>query len=517
MTPGKSSLKKPFLVWGLLSACLLVTCLIAMPAAGQQNEPADLPLLQPDAFIYEGAFRLPADEFGVSSLNYSEGPIALNPENESLFIVGHSHHQAIAEFKIPTLVRSDRLEDLNRADAPLQPFYGLLDRTVNDQALDRIGGMLLLDTSGGKSLMVNAYEYYDAPGDNTHTSLIVEDAARLGVSAVEGFYTFEGGAGHTSGWMSPIPADWQPMLGGTHLTGQSSGIPIISRTSVGPSAFSFTPSTLANASQMIETTRLLDFSLEQPLHADLENTTASNKLWTHLSRAVYGVIIPGSRTYVTVGYSGGHESGVCYKCTQNNGNVCGGYCAPDAADYGAYYWLWDVNDLVEVKEGRLSSDAVRPYAYGELGVPFEGSEPQIGGGAFDPETGLLYLTLQKADTQAGDFANPPVVVAYRFALNEQPVANEEAIKVPTGVRLDGPYPNPAINRSVFEIQVDRTQAVHVALYDVLGRNRVDLFDGMLAGGVRHVVNISRNNFPAGLYMIRVQAADGVFLRGLVLE
>ena len=293
-----------------------------MPAASQQVDPTDLPLLQPDAFIYEGAFRLPADEFGVSSLNYSEGPIALNPENGSLFIVGHSHHQAIAEFKIPALVQSDRLEDLNRADAPLQPFYGLLDRTANNQSLDRIGGMLLLDTSGGKSLMVNAYEYYDAPGDNTHTSLIVEEAAQLGVSAVEGFYTFEGGAGHTSGWMSPIPAIWQPVLGGTHLTGQSSGIPIISRTSVGPSAFSFTPSTLTNASQMIETTRLLDFSLNQPLHADLENTSASNKLWTHLSRAVYGVIIPEGRTYLTVGYSGGHESGVCYKCTQNAKNIC---------------------------------------------------------------------------------------------------------------------------------------------------------------------------------------------------
>lgn len=512
MALGESSFKKPVLVWGLLASFMLV-----MPAAGQPVEPTDLPLLQPDAFIYEGAFRLPADEFGVSSLNYSEGPIALNPANQSLFIVGHSHHQAIAEFKIPALVQSDQLEDLNRADAPLQPFYEVLDRTVNEQALDRIGGMLLLGTSNGLRLLVNAYEYYDAPGDNTHTSLIVEDAAQLGVSAVEGFYTFEGGAGHTSGWMSPIPAIWQPVLGGTHLTGQSSGIPIISRTSVGPSAFAFNASRMTSASQMIETTRLLDFSLNQPLHVDLENTSGSNKLWTHLSRAVYGLIVPGSRTYVTVGYSGGHESGVCYKCTQNNGNVCGGYCAPDAADYSAYFWFWDVKDLIEVKEGRLSADAVRPYAYGELEVPFSGNEPQIGGGAFDPNSGLLYLTLQKADTQAGDFANPPVVAAYRFAVNEQPVANEDAINVHAGVKLDGPYPNPAINRSVFEIQVDRTQSVHVALYDVLGRNRVDLFDGMLAGGVRQAIDISRNNLPAGLYMIRVQAAGSVFLRGLVLE
>lgn len=495
---------------------MAVIMLCASPAAGQPVEPADLPRLQADAFVYEGAFRLPADEFGISSLNYSEGPIALNPVNQSLFIVGHSHHQAIAEFRIPALVKSDQLGDLNRADPPLQPFYALLDRTTNDQALDRIGGMLLLDTSDGMRLMVNAYEYYDAAGDNTQTSLMVNDAAQLGASVVDGFYTFEGGAGHTSGWMSPIPATWQPLLGGTHLTGQSSGIPIISRTSVGPSAFAFDPSKVTTASQMIETTRLLDFSLNQPLHDDLENASRSNKIWTHLSRAVYGVIVPGSRTYVTVGYSGGHESGVCYKCTQNNGNLCGGYCAPDAADYGAYYWLWDVNDLVEVKEGRLSGDAVRPYAFGELEMPFRAGEPQIGGGAFDPQSGLLYLTLQKADTQAGTYANPPVVLAYRFALSEQPVANEDVINVSSELLLDGPYPNPARSGSTIAIKVGHTQPVRVALYDILGRSRAELFDGVMKGGELQMIKIQRNNLPAGYYMIRTQTTHEIYSRSLVL-
>ena len=59
---------------------------------------------------------------------------------------------------------------------------------------------------------------------------------------------------------------------------------------------------------------------------------------------------------------------------------------------------------------------VRPYAHGPLPTPFENSTRQIGGGVFDPGSGLLYLIIQKADRAQGTYANPPVVVVYRFAV-----------------------------------------------------------------------------------------------------
>jgi len=365
---------------------------------------------------YRGAFRLPAADYGASSLNFSEGPIAYDPAHHSLFIVGHDHHQAVAEFAIPALVETTTLTSLNMAGAPRQPFATVLGRApIGDDVnlLNQIGGLLVVTGPGGPQLLVNAYEYYDAPGDNWLTTMVVRDATNLAGSTVDGFVAFEGGAGHTSGWMSPIPPAWQAALGGTHLTGQSSGIPIISRTSVGPSAFAFDPGDLMGPGALpdpIQTTKLLDYSLTHPLHADLSNDSRTNALWTHLSRATYGLVVPGTRTYLVVGASGGHVSGVGYKITQDDGTVCGGYCAYAAADNYTYYWAYDLDDLIAVRQGTLASWAVLPYEVGQLPVPFPTRE--IGGGAFDAASGTLYLTLQRADTAQGVYANPPVVAAY---------------------------------------------------------------------------------------------------------
>jgi len=372
-----------------------------------------LPLFEMSDMLYQGAFRLPASNYGNSDLNYAEGPIEYNSTNHSLFIVGHSYQQAIAEFSIPDLVDGP-LDQLNFG-TNLQPFASHLGAAVcgNTQNIDRVGGMKMV--SG--RLLVNAYEYYDADGAVTHTTLAIENPSDLTNSAVKGYFELAGGAGHTAGWISEIPQVWQGLLGGTHITGQSSGIPIISRTSVGPSAFAFSPAgALSDCEDPgIPTVRLLDFSLGEPLSSDLYNGSGENDIWTHLSRATYGLIVPGTRTYLTVGFSGGHQSGVCYKCTQDNDNLCGGYCAPEAADYAQYYWLWDLNDLLAVKNGEMESYDVTPYDYGPWSSAFDNGLREIGGGAFDAENGILYLTIQRADTEQGPYSNPPVIVAYQIA------------------------------------------------------------------------------------------------------
>ena len=138
-------------------------------ASAQSGPPSSLPRLSLADFQYAGAFRLPASPFGVSELNYSQGPIEYNPANNSLFIVGHAHQQALAEFGIPNLVQSTTLSQLTMADNPLQNFSTVLNRVSggNPQLIDRIGGMEVVSGPNGPELLVNAYEYYDAPGDNS--------------------------------------------------------------------------------------------------------------------------------------------------------------------------------------------------------------------------------------------------------------------------------------------------------------------------------------------------------------
>ncbi len=386
--------------------------------------PQELPLLSIKDFQYVGAFRLPSRKYGESDLNYSEGPIALNPDRKSLFIVGHAHQQAIAEFPIPELVDSTVLAELNMAGDPIQPFVTILHRASggNSQGNNRIGGMLYVSGPEGPELLVNAYEYYDAPGDNTLSMLAVRDANDLAESDVDGYFEVQGRPGHTAGWMSPIPGPWRSLLGGDFLTGNSSGIPIISRTSVGPSAFAFNPRDVVGKKSVptpVATTKLLDFSLAGRLHDDLSNKSRQNDLWNHLSRAVYGIIVPGTRTYATFGHSGGNESGVGYKIVQDNGRRTGGYSSFAVKDNYHYYWFWDVNDLAGVRAGEIKPHDVRPYEYGIFRTPFEGSTHRLGGGAFDASTGRIYLTAQEADRQQGRYNNPPVVMVYKAPSDQE--------------------------------------------------------------------------------------------------
>ncbi len=396
------------------AACALASVIGPVPVASAATSES-LPLLSIEDFEYAGAFALPAGEFGDSSMNYSEGPLEYH--DGSLFIVGHNHHNAIAEFEVPALVNSTSIGDLNTADDPVQPFSTVLDRPTggNEQGSNRIGGLEFHDGQ----LIVNAYEYYDAPANNTDTTLVIRNADLLGSSRVDGFFALDGAAA-ASGWMTQIPEAWQEALGGSHLVGHSSGIPIISRATVGPSAYAIDADDVTATSvpgSPLATNRLLEFSLQDPLATDLANESGTNDMWTHLSRARFGFIVPGSGTYVTIGHSGGHNSGVGYKITQDDGNVCGGYCPFEADDNSNYYWMWDLNDLVAVGNGDVEAHTVRPYASGEFAVPFQTDDTgfnAIGGGSFDMETGTLYLSILAANDEAGTYSNPPIIAAYTF-------------------------------------------------------------------------------------------------------
>ncbi len=419
-----------------MAALLFVVAATVATIAADSDAAAPLkklPLLRVQDLQYVGAFRIPARKYGASDINFSAGPIAFNPDRKSLFIVGHSHQQAIAEFAIPKLVDSAVLAELNMAGDPLQPFATVLNRASggNPEGNNCIGGMLYVAGPGGPELLVNAYEYYDAPADNTLSMLVVRDANDLAESDVDGYFQVQGRPGHTAGWMSPVPGPWQTVFGGDFLTGTSSGIPIISRASVGPSAFVFSPLDIVgkksvgkksvgkksvgkqSVARPVATIKLLDFSLAHRLHDDLSNESRENDLWNHLSRAVYGVIVPGTRTYATFGHSGGNESGVGYKIVQDNGRRTGGYSSYVVKDNYHYYWLWDLSDLVQVRAGEMEPHEVRPYEHGVFRTPFSDPSHQLGGGAFDASTGRIYLTAQKADREQGRYANPPVVMAYR--------------------------------------------------------------------------------------------------------
>lgn len=434
------------LLFSILFGLLVI---IGNEGYANQNNPVNsnpLPLASIGNFSYKGAFAMDKKAvYGDSRNKYAAAFFELSADRSSFYFGGRKVDTAIGEFELPELVLTEKISALNVAKEK-QNYSSILgtkkDRfnskritTGNPQKIDRITGLMLHNGT----LVANVTKYYDGKGSNTHTTVLIDNPEDLANSKIYGYFSMEGAA-HASGWISEIPPEWQASLGGEHITGWASNFPIARRNSTGPSAFvvnldDISPST--DTDDLISTTALMDFNLRKPLHTDIYNNNkttkrnnknqgtipvvvGNNDLWTVVSWAVYGFIIPNTRTYAVFGSSGGHNSGLGYKINQDNGQRCSGPCAVKHDDYYNYYWLFNVDDLVAVKNGKKSAHEIRPYDYGIFPAPFQ-TQPDtkskefmpirpIRGGDFDHESNTLYLVL------GGSLQVQQIVIAYDFSL-----------------------------------------------------------------------------------------------------
>jgi len=367
---------------------------------------------------YLGAFKLPKNKLGISSFSYSNGPMTFNKDNNSLFIVGHPKDDAIAEIAIPALVKSNDLSDLNVATV-LQKFALTFNKLadINTQKLNQITGLY----KDKNRLIVNAIKYYDAKGKNTDTTFIIEQSNNLQSSPIKGFYALNGKV-HASGWISPVPTNWQAHLDGDLIFGYASSVAINSRLSQGPSAFSVQSANIAKGvNKTIPSNRLMDFPMANRLHRDLKNKQGNNELWTEESGASYGFIVPDSSTYLVVGYSGAHNSEVVYKRIQKNGkHKCHGFCAADRNDYYNHFWMFDAEFFKLSKEKLIEPHQIRPYRYGPIELPFEHRELLNGktsvnfanAATFDENTSILYILISQGDSEY-KYDRLPVILAFK--------------------------------------------------------------------------------------------------------
>lgn len=403
---------KIFNQFSIISSLLLSIACIA------KADPTTLPLFSIEQLEYQGAFRLPTTNIGEANANWASGVIAYNHRNHSLFFAGHAQYQAVAEFKIPELVITDKIDKLKTA-LPLQGFTRIFKRTTsNPDALDRITGMYF---DYGR-LLINTINFYDAEAKAKNTSLVIHDALNLNQAKDLKFYDLEFGA-RAAGWISPIPAEWRDLLDADIIVGNGNGWPINSRLSIGPSAFKTNIRNYINAditNEKIRVTPLQYFSINKPLTHDLLNKELKNNLLTELSKPIYGFIVPNTRTYLVIGSSGGHQSGIGYKLKRKHGN-CSGYCTNDPDDLTNYYWLWDVNDWLKVIGGKIKPYDIRPYEYGRLRLQFDLTKDfnPVVGATFDKFSNCLWLTMGGADSEAGKYNNPPIISAYSLNINSR--------------------------------------------------------------------------------------------------
>ena len=427
------------------SAPLSVTTLAA-PDSSQ------LPRAALDDFIYMGSFLAPFGQYGPGKLAYNP---AGNGGAGSLFLAdGGSDSFAIGEIAIPALVNAsgrDGLATLNTAAVLQQPadIYGRIPlkgaswpagsvNRFDDGNYAVIGGLYC----EGSKLYFNAYTYYDGEGNETVTTGIIENPANLAASSVRGMFRAQGAA-HASGWMTAIPAAWQPRLAGTHLMGHDNQITIVSRASAGPSLFAFTLAAFAGAQNgaAIQTRAWLDYSLEHSIWGDdMANVSGNNKTWTLKTESGVGFIVPGTRTYALLGTAGGFNRNpanpwhgtpepafqppiagtIVYKRDDSLGFNSGGPAVWDAQDRHYMYAFFDLEELMAA----ANPYAAHPYANGVFPAPFArygnytvpGQWPDaIAGGTFDAVHNLLYVTLAAAANDSDPlYPGNPVIAVYSF-------------------------------------------------------------------------------------------------------
>ncbi|SFD90574.1 hypothetical protein SAMN04487869_1015 [Marinobacter sp. DSM 26671] len=371
--------------------------------------------------VYEGAARIPVGTYGDSRMGYAEGTFHVTDDFSSAFMVGHSQHQAIAEFALPQFSTASSISELPMAQNK-QPFQKFFDRVPsgNPDSINRITGMNLINDE----LVVNGVQYYDGDANNTDTTFVIENPNELATSPVTGFLKLSARS-HASGWMSEIPAKFQDTFKGEYIFGYASNYAINARNSIGPSAFGVAAKTITNASSgdQVPTFPLIDYSIDNPLAQDPYNRERENDLWTEVSTAHVGFIVPGSDTYAVFGTSGGHNSGIGYKITQDNGQQCGGPCPYEASDVYNYFWFYDVNDMISVAQGNKAPHEVRPYEYGEIQLPFqeEGKTPNLViGASFNHSKNRLFLMLGRADKLQSQYESAPLLLSYSIALGSRP-------------------------------------------------------------------------------------------------
>lgn len=371
------------------TAVALLSGSFVFGAAHAQVAPSSEPLVQQANLIYKGAFRVPQLSVSGDAGTYDYGgtSIAYNPANNSLFIVGYDPQQYLGEISIPTLISSTTIGGLAIAKViqPLQdPLEGKID-SVNptDPNAHKIGGVLPYNGN----LFINVYSYYD--GGETQTTSQFIRPPNLSVSgqlkgpyAVGTLYP-----GWVDGYMTLIPAEWQTLFGGPVLLGNCC-LAITGIQSDGPAASVYNPS-VANGSSTVPATLVLGYPYAHPLGTGWGTTSDLFNGTTHIRGIVFP---PGTRSVLFFGRQG--IGTFCYGLPTTCNDPADDSKGTHAYPYVHQIWAYDANDLLAVKNGSKQSWQVQPYGVWQFSLPFDDKTGMmdIGGAAFDPKTGNVYVS-----------------------------------------------------------------------------------------------------------------------------
>lgn len=377
------------------------------------TDPTALPRLTFEQLQYRGAFRLPADDSNGDSFSLTPGPIAFNPNAGSLFVGARSGR--IAEVSIPEPVINGDITALPFAryvQGFADPAEGHLKEIASDGV--NLSGLLVY----GNRLYGSGLIYYDA--NNTQALSHFSRPMKLSDSGASAMRRVgqKGRTGFVAGYMAPIPAEWQTKLGGPAITGQCC-VPIVSRTSWGPSAFAWNPDDLTRGDA--SATPLLYYDSDHPTLGAWEG---SNPTYGGTIQMGGVALIDGTSTALFVGRNG--TGTFCYGEGTADQSLVGKrtgdgerYCfdpaytskAQHAYPYRYQMWAYDLNDWAAVRAGKKDPWEVKPYGVWPFDLPFPEPNTRVAGVAFDRATRRLFVAQMEADKDG--FSYRPLIHVFQ--------------------------------------------------------------------------------------------------------
>lgn len=355
-----------------------------------ENPPEVSGRIQANDIQLLGSFRVPRQDSGnEDNLDYGGTAMAYNAVNESLFLVGHAHHQRSAEITIAEASVAGSIDQLPVAQfvqTPTDATAGRLPDISNPASPEyaEIGGQFVIDNR----LIVSAFHYYDA-ADSQVASHFARSTNLSNQANIVGPVSLSSSIKPRwlGGPMALIPEQWQGAFG-HNLLGGLGGIPIVSNSSAGPAAAAFSIDSIDGNNQA----KLL---LGYPLERALDGPETTSTLW-NLTSEVRGIVFPEGSSSVL--FFGRHGVGTyCYgtgpQCNDSIDTAQGTHAPP----YRYQVWAYAAEDLLAVADGSRESWSIQPYSVWELELPFSTLQRRIGGVAYDPATQRIFISQREAD------------------------------------------------------------------------------------------------------------------------
>ena len=261
--------------------------------------------------------------------------------------------------------------------------------------------------------------------------------------------------GFVSGYMANVPAEWQPKLGGPAITGQCC-LPIVWRTSWGPSAFAWNPQQLSSTS-LVPATPLLYYPGG---HHTLGHWDGSGPAYGGTTQINGVAIIAGTRTVLYFGRNG--VGPFCYGNGTSDQSLVGTlgpdnevYCydpsspakGQHAYPYQYQIWAYDLNDLAAVKAGTKQPWDVVPYGVWPFALPTPEPMVRIGGIGYDSSRQIIYVSQLLADQDG---------YGYRPLIHALKIGNATGSPMPTPSPTPAPpAPAPSTRVTTVAIAADR--------------------------------------------------------------